>query len=94
MAKKKVRNLEGIVCLSLAAFLIYMMGTQGMRIYRQKQELNQLQTTVVDLKKHKDKLSDEVKNLKDDDYVIRYARENYIFSKDGEDVVKLPESKK
>ena len=32
--------------------------------------------------------------LADDDYVARYAREQYIFPDDGEEVIKLPETKK
>ena len=43
------------------------------------------------LAKEKKSLSKEIELLSDDDYVTRYARDNYIFSKDGEEVVKLPE---
>jgi len=39
-------------------------------------------------------LKKEVSLLNDDDYVVRYAREHYIFSKDGEEVATLPETKK
>ena len=36
-------------------------------------------------------LQNEVSLLNDDDYVTRYARENYVFTKDGEQVVILPD---
>ena len=36
-------------------------------------------------------LENEVELLNDDDYVTRYARENYVFTKDGEQVVILPD---
>ena len=49
---------------------------------------------VLELLKEKKDLSEQVKLLNDDDYVARYARDHYIFSKDGEEVVKLPDSKK
>ena len=44
-------------------------------------------------KKEKQELSKEVELLTDDDYVARYAREQYIFP-DDEEVIKLTESKK
>ena len=36
-------------------------------------------------------LLSQVSLLNDDDYVTRYARENYVFTKDGEQVVILPD---
>ena len=42
-------------------------------------------------KKEKKDLQNEVSLLNDDDYVTRYARENYVFTKDGEQVVILPD---
>ena len=43
------------------------------------------------VKKEKKDLQNEVSLLNDDDYVTRYARENYVFTKDGEQVVILPD---
>ena len=43
-----------------------------------------------------DKESDRmnlVDSLNDSDYVVRYARSHYIFSKNGEEVIILPENK-
>ena len=39
----------------------------------------------------KKELENEVELLNDDDYVTRYARENYVFTRDGEQVVILPD---
>ena len=46
-----------------------------------------------ELKKEKAKLAKEVDSLNDSDYVVRYARSHYIFSKNGEEVIILPENK-
>ena len=46
------------------------------------------------LLKEKNELSTEVELLNDEDYVVIYAREHYIFTKEGEIVATLPESKK
>ena len=43
------------------------------------------------LKKERKNLDQEVKELNNDDYVVRYARDNYIFSKDGEKAVIVPQ---
>ena len=36
-------------------------------------------------------LSDDVEKLKNPEYAARYAREKYLFTKDGEIVIKLPD---
>ena len=50
-----------------------------------------LDKEVAIVKKEKKDLQNEVSLLNDDDYVTRYARENYVFTKDGEQVVILPD---
>ena len=35
----------------------------------------------------------EIELLNDDDYVARYARENYVFTREGEQVSIIPEVK-
>ena len=51
----------------------------------------ELAPDVAIVKKEKKDLQNEVSLLNDDDYVTRYARENYVFTKDGEQVVILPD---
>ena len=36
----------------------------------------------------------EIQKLKDPDYLARYARENYLYSKDGEYIIKIEEKDK
>ena len=36
----------------------------------------------------------EITKLQDKDYVARYARENYLYTKDGEYVIKVDDTKK
>lgn len=38
---------------------------------------------LVTLKDEEDKLNSDIKKLKDPEYVARYAREKYMYSKDG-----------
>ena len=56
--------------------------------------------TINDVKKQKETieeeremLKNEIELLNDDDYVARYARENYVFTREGEQVSIIPEVK-
>ena len=96
MAKQKqagYKKFMSVIYLGLSAVLIYMLVINGQRVYKQVQDTKALQEQKEELVAEKEKLAKEVKLLNDDDYVTRYARDNYIFSKDGEEVVKLPDSK-
>ena len=46
---------------------------------------------LVYLKDEEDKLNSDIKKLKDPEYVARYAREKYMYSKDGELIIRLPD---
>lgn len=96
MAKKKgpgYKKFIGFIYIGVSAILVYTLVINGLRVYQQRQELTKLQAQKTQLEEEKKKLAQLVELLEDDDYVARYARDNYIFSKDGEEVVKLPESK-
>ena len=42
------------------------------------------------VEKEKKALENEISLLNDDDYVARYARENYVFTREGEQVAIIP----
>lgn len=95
MGKKKRRmgNIYGIVFLVISAFLIYTLVAKVQHIQAQKATYQKLVVQKNELKKEKAKLAKEVDSLNDSDYVVRYARSHYIFSKNGEEVIILPENK-
>ena len=43
------------------------------------------------LKEKEEELKVDVERLEDPDYVARYAREKYMYSKEGEIILRLPE---
>ncbi len=63
-------------------------------LYIQIQNSNQKEKKLSDnlniLKEKTTYLQSEVKKLSDPDYVAKYAREKYLYSKDGEYTIKLP----
>lgn len=95
MAKKKRRmhNLWGVVFIIISVFLLYTVVAKVQQIQTEQVTYQKLITQKKELKEEKAKLSKEVNNLHDNDYVVRYARSHYIFSKGGEEVIILPENK-
>lgn len=95
MAKKKRRmgNIYGIVFIVISVFLIYTLVAKVQHIQAEKVTFQKLVVQKNELKKEKKKLAEEVNSLNDSDYVVRYARSHYIFSKNGEEVIILPENK-
>ena len=95
MAKKKRRmgNIYGIVFIVISAFLIYTLIAKVQPIQAEQATYQKLVVQEKELKKEKEKLAKEVDSLNDRDYVVRYARSHYIFSKNGEEVIILPENK-
>lgn len=93
MAKRqpKYKKFIGFIYVGISAVFIYLVIMAGYRVVNKTIEYDVLVEQRDALMKEKKELSKEVELLADDDYVTRYARENYIFSKEGEEVVKLPE---
>ncbi|WP_028042799.1 FtsB family cell division protein [Candidatus Stoquefichus massiliensis] len=97
MAKTKeprYKKFLGLIYIGISAVLIYTLAVNAFRVVNQKQELVRLETRKAELEKEKKALSEKVDLLTDDDYAARYARDEYIFPKDGEEVVRLPDTKK
>ena len=91
--KRKMGNIYGLVFIVISAFLIYTLIAKVQHIKTEEATYQKLVVQKNELKKEKAKLSKEVDSLNDSDYVVRYARSHYIFSKNGEEVIILPENK-
>ena len=60
-------------------------------INKMKIEKRELQDKIVDLEKEKEVLETDILKLKDPDYIAKYVREKYFYSKDGELILKIDE---
>lgn len=82
--------------LTICVFIgcLWTMGTYAYNIYSLKQEELELKKELEDLIKEEELLSDEIIKLKDPDYIAKYARENYFYTKKGEYVIKINEIEK
>ena len=78
----------------LIVALCFALGSCWAEIISKYQEKKDLEKELVELKDAEDKLKADVKKMQDPDYIARYAREKYLYSKDGEYVIQLPSDKK
>jgi len=78
-----------IVIISCAVTVISM----GYNLYKLHYEEKALKEDLTNLQKDAEDLKTEITKLQDKDYVARYARENYLYTKDGEYVIKVDEDK-
>ena len=71
------------------AYILYF-SNSWIKIYKKYQEKKVLTTELSELKKEEEVLRANVDKLQDPDYIARYAREKYLYTKDGEYVIKMP----
>lgn len=71
--------------------LMWVLFTGAMNTFSRQDDIAELKKQVAAVKKEKKELENQVELLNDDDYVTRYARENYVFTREGEQVAILPE---
>lgn len=70
-------------------FVTYIVGYTSLKIEQVK-----LNESLLELQKQKADLKIEITKLNNPEYVARYAKENYLYSSDGEYVIKIDSSNK
>ena len=60
------------------------------QIIEKHQEANQLEEKMLALEEDEKKLNLEILKLQDSEYLARYAREKYFYSKSGELIIRIP----
>lgn len=60
-----------------------------LRIQNMKEEKEDLQKKLVTLQEEKESLESDILRLEDPDYIAKYVREKYLYSKDGELILRL-----
>ncbi len=91
-ARKKVKRffLFGIGSIVAITLTTYTLGKYWVDIYSKYQEKKVLDKELVSLKEKEEALKVDVDKLQDPDYIARYAREKYLYSKDGEYILRIP----
>ena len=93
-ASKRRLTLFGPLSLIAILYFLFTLGVYSYKLvslYIEEKSLNQ---KLVSLQAEENELKIEIQKLKDPDYLARYARENYLYSKDGEYIIKIDDPKK
>ena len=73
----------------LIGYVSYSTFSYWKQILINKKETKQLEEKYEELLTDKEVLESDVIKLQDPDYVAKYAREKYLYSKDGELIIKI-----
>lgn len=94
--KTKTKSRRRMLFLGLTSIIVivattFTIGKYWIEIYDKYQEQKKLEKELISLKNKEKKLKVDANKLQDPDYIARYAREKYLYSKDGEFILKIPE---
>ena len=89
--KKDKRRILVLVVILIPLLILFVsnMWKYGVQIYKNRKEKQELDIVYKKTLQEEEKLQSEIIKLQDPDYVARYAREKYLYSKDGEIIIKI-----
>ena len=96
MAKSKKRSRRRVFLLGLTSIFIivavtFTIGKYWIEIFDKYQEKSILEKELTGLKEKEEELKVDADKLQNPDYIARYAREKYLYSKPGELILQIPE---
>lgn len=93
--KKTRKNKTFILLVVLLVLVVMVTGSvfkDWIQIMDNKTEKVELMNKYSSLLEEEQKLKSDVNKLQDPDYVARYAREKYLYTKSGELIIRIPKS--
>lgn len=96
MAKYKKRSKRRVFLLGLTSIFIivavtFTIGKYWIEIFDKYREKSVLEKELTGLKEKEEELKVDADKLQNPDYIARYAREKYLYSKAGEFILQIPE---
>ena len=89
-SKSKIRIfISLVVFMFVTAALGYDCLNNILKIQGMKKEKKDLEEKLVTLQEEKESLESDILRLEDPDYIAKYVREKYFYSKDGELILRL-----
>ena len=80
-----------LVIVIIASYLGVFSFNYWSQIYANRKEKIKLENDYTSLLEKEELLKSQITKLQDPEYVMEYAREKYMLSKDGEIIIKVPE---
>lgn len=74
---------------SITAILGYNLINNILIINQMNLQKSELKNQIVDLGKRKEELENDILKLENPDYIAKYVREKYFYSKDGELILRI-----
>lgn len=89
--KKSRRRLAifGTLSLFVIGYFLFNLCYYSYRIMVLEKSKSSLESELTTLKKKEENLNSDIQKLKDPEYIAKYARETYMYSKDGEYIIKI-----
>lgn len=102
MAKKTIKKQKakkstlrflvfGVTCIIISGTVALSISRLWSEIYQKYKEKKDLDQKLVELKSQEKELKVDVEKMQDPEYIARYLREKYLYSKDGEYIIRIPE---
>jgi len=90
--KKSVKRVLvfGFFSLCIIFFVVYTVSNVVSQIVDKYKEAEMLEKQMILLGDREEELNNEIVKLQDKDYLARYAREKYFYSKSGELIIRIP----
>lgn len=100
MTKKKTKKSKrrlaffGTLSILVICYFILNLCYYSYRIMVLNKTKSDLELQLSSLQNNEETLKVDIQKLKDPEYIAKYARENYMYSKDGEYIIKIEEEEK
>ena len=90
--KKNVKRILvfGFFSVCIIFFVMLTVYNVVSQIIDKYKEADELEKQMVVLEEKEEELNNEIIKLQDKDYLARYAREKYFYSKNGELIIRIP----
>ena len=99
MARRKTKKTKrrilvfGTISIVAIFYFVFNLCLYSYKIAVLKKSKVTLEQQLSSLQQNEEKLSTDIQKLKDPEYIARYARETYMYSKDGEYIIKIDDNK-
>ena len=95
---KKISNKEKfrvifltLGCIITSVVFVSTLVSLDLQIKKTKDEIKELTVSYSDKLEEEENLKEEITRLQDPEYMAKYAREKYLYSKDNEIILKIEE---
>lgn len=89
--KSFIKGFLFFIVLCFGVFSFISIANVWSEIYSKNKEHKELEKDLTKLEKEEEKLKIDVEKMQDPEYVARYLREKFYYSKSGEYIIRMPD---